>query len=84
MRQLLIEGFALAVLGGAFGLLLGLWSSDLLVASMGNMMPVDIVWEGGLNASILLATFGFCVLGTLCFRPRAGFEAVRAPAWWAI
>ncbi|MEO5721034.1 MAG: ABC transporter permease [Chthoniobacterales bacterium] len=67
VRQLLIEGFALAVLGSAFGLLLGLWSSDLLVASMGNMMPVDIVWGGGLNGSVLLATFGFCILGTLAF-----------------
>jgi len=67
VRQLLLEGFALAAVGGAFGLLLGLWSSDLLVASMGNMMPVDLVWKGGLNASVLIATFGFCVLGTLAF-----------------
>lgn len=67
VRQLLIEGFALAIVGGVCGLLLGLWSSDLLVASMGNMMPVDIVWRGGLNASVLIATLGFCVLGTLAF-----------------
>ncbi len=67
VRQLLIEGFVLATLGGICGLLLGLWSSHLLIASLGNLMPVDIVWRGGLNASILVATFGFCVLGTLCF-----------------
>ena len=67
VRQLLLEGFALALVGGAFGLLLGLWSSDLLVDSMGNMMPIELVWRGGLNASILIATFGFCVLGTLAF-----------------
>ena len=67
IRQLLVEGFVLALLGGAVGLLLGLWSSDLLVASMGNMMPVDLVWQGGLNASVLIATFAFCVLGTLAF-----------------
>ena len=67
VRQLLIEGFALALLGSCFGLLLGLWSSDLLVASLGSMMPVDIVWRGGLNASVLCATLGFCVIGTLCF-----------------
>ncbi len=30
VRQLLIEGFVLALAGGVFGLLLGLWSSDLL------------------------------------------------------
>ncbi len=67
VRQLLVEGFVLALAGGAGGLFLGLWSSDLLVASLGRMMPFDLVWAGGLDSSILLATLGFCVLGTLGF-----------------
>lgn len=67
VRQLLTEGFVLALLGGAFGLLLGLWSSDLLVSSMGRMLPLDLVWLGGPNLPILAATFGFCLLGTLGF-----------------
>src|SRR5258707_8748097 len=37
VRQLLIEGFVLALAGGICGLLLGLWSSDLLVASLGKI-----------------------------------------------
>jgi len=67
VRQLLIEGFVLAVAGGGFGLLLGLWSSDLLVASLGKKLPIDIVWQSGLNAPVLAATFGFCLLGTFAF-----------------
>src|SRR5215212_9469311 len=67
VRQLLTEGFVLALLGGAFGLFIGLWSSDLLVMSLGKMMPLDIVWLAGPNLAILAATFGFCVVGTLGF-----------------
>jgi predicted permease len=67
VRQLLTEGFVLAVLGGAGGLILGLWSSDLLVGSMRKLMPLDIVWLSGPNPTILAATFGFCLLGTLMF-----------------
>jgi putative ABC transport system permease protein len=67
VRQLLTEGFVLALLGGTCGLVLGLWSSDLLVASLGKMLPLDIVWLAGPNLSILAATFAFCVVGTLGF-----------------
>ncbi len=67
VRQLLIEGFLLALLGGVGGLILGLWSSDLLVGSMRRLMPLDIVWLSGPNPAILAATFGFCLLGTLMF-----------------
>src|SRR6266536_956738 len=67
VRQLLTEGFVLAVLGGAGGLILGLWSSDLLIGSMRKFMPFAIGWSTGANPAILAATFGFCLLGTLMF-----------------
>ena len=67
VRQLLTEGLVLALLGGAAGLILGLWSSDLLVGSLRRLMPLDIVWLSGPNPAILAATFGFCLLGTLAF-----------------
>src|SRR4051812_15863436 len=67
VRQLLSEGFVLALLGGVGGLILGLWSSDLLIGSMRKFMPFEIVWSTGANPAILAATFGFCLLGTLMF-----------------
>src|SRR3954467_14070474 len=66
IRQLLIEGFVLALLGGICGLVLGLWSSDLLVASLSKLLPADVVWLSGPNPLILAATLAFCVLGTIC------------------
>src|SRR5437870_4942371 len=67
VRQLLSEGFVLALLGGLGGLILGLWSSDLLIGSMRKFMPFEIVWSTGADPAILAATFGFCLLGTLMF-----------------
>src|SRR5437588_3631425 len=67
IRQLLSEGFVLALLGGIGGLILGIWSSDLLVGSMRKLMPLDLVWSSGVNPTVMLATFGFCLLGTLMF-----------------
>jgi predicted permease len=67
VRQLLIEGFVLALLGGACGLLLGIWSSDLLVASLLAVLPFDFAWLSGPNPTILGATLLFCVVGTIGF-----------------
>lgn len=67
VRQLLTEGLLLALLGGAGGLVLGLWSSQILVGSLRRLLPLDIVWLGGPNMSILAATFAFCLIGTLAF-----------------
>jgi len=78
IRQLLVEGFVLALLGGAGGLVLGLWSSDLLVGSLRHLMPLDIVWLSGPKPAILLATFGFCLLGTLAFGLGPALKLSRA------
>ena len=80
VRQLLTEGFVLALLGGAFGVLLALWSSDLLVAWLGKMVPVDIVVLTGPTPALLAATFGFCLLGTLFFGLGPALKLSRATA----
>ena len=78
VRQLLTEGFVLALLGGVCGLILGLWSSDLLVASLSKILPMDVVWLSGPNPVILGATLGFCVLGTICFALGPALKLSRA------
>jgi predicted permease len=78
VRQLLTEGFVLALLGGICGLVLGLWSSDLFVASLGKILPLDIVWLSGPNPVMLGATLGFCVVGTICFALGPALKLSRA------
>jgi predicted permease len=67
VRQLLIEGFVLALCGGGLGILLGLWSTDLLFASLGRLLPLDLVWSSSPNLPLLGATLAFCMLGTIGF-----------------
>ena len=65
VRQLLIESFLLALIGGAGGLLLAWWGVDLL-ATFG---PRDVprLDEIGINLYVGAFTFGLAVLSTLLF-----------------
>src|SRR6476620_9109673 len=67
VRQLLTEGLLLAFLGGAGGLLVGLWSSRVLTLSLSHLLPLDLVINSTPNLPILSMTFVFCLLGTLAF-----------------
>src|SRR5437763_5303029 len=49
VRQLLTEGLLLAFVGGAAGLLVGLWSSRVLALSMRQLLPIELVWNAGLG-----------------------------------
>ncbi len=67
IRQLLTEGLVLAIAGGGIGLILAIWSTDLLMSSLSALLPVAIFFSGTVNPSIVAATLGFCTFSTLFF-----------------
>jgi putative ABC transport system permease protein len=74
MRQVLTEGAVLALLGGAAGVLLALWLSELAAALVPSLI-VDAISEIGLNARVLWFTVAVSLLTGVLFS--------IAPAWRA-
>ncbi len=73
LRQLVTEGLVLALAGGAAGLAVAYWGTTALVASLATLSPIDLVYSGGPDVRVLLATLGFCGFSTLIFS--------LGPAW---
>ena len=73
VRQLLAEGFLIAAAGGAAGLLLAVWASRLLTATLSAVLPMVVTFDGTPDVRVLAATFGFSVLSTIL--------AALGPAW---
>jgi predicted permease len=67
LRQLLVEGFLLALAGGAAGLVLAYWSTGALVRSLAQLIPLDIVFSSAPDVRVLAATIGFCIASTILF-----------------
>jgi len=73
LRQFLVEGLLLSILGGSLGLALALWLKDVMVAVMPTSIPQFRPIE--LNWPVLLFTFLLVAI--------TGFVFGAVPAWWA-
>lgn len=78
VRQLLIEGFLLALAGGAVGFLLGAWTTTLLMHTVGQLAPVGLFFQGATNPALFAATFGFAALATVFFALGPALKLSRA------
>jgi predicted permease len=67
VRQLCTEGFLLAILGGAAGLLVAYWGSAVLMRSLASIAPIDVVYSSRPDIRVLAATTGFSVLSAIVF-----------------
>lgn len=67
VRQLFTEGLVLSMVGGVFGLVLGYWGVNLLVATLLPLSPVPLNFDGTPDVRVLAATFAFCVFSTVVF-----------------
>jgi putative ABC transport system permease protein len=80
VRQLLIEGLALALAGGALGFLIALWSNDLLAQSINSMfraMGFSFAIDLRPDVTALGATFLFCIAATLMFSLGPALKSAR-------
>ncbi len=76
IRQLLTESLLLALLGGALGLLAGVWAVDFFVASQPDYLPFQQE-ELGLHTAILFYTLILSVLAALIFGLAPALTASR-------
>jgi predicted permease len=81
IRQLLCEGFLLAVAGGCLGLLFSLSGNGLLIHSLGSLfssMSFSIVVNMRPDFVVLAVTFIFCLLATILFSLGPALKASKA------
>ena len=80
IRQLLVEGLTLALLGGVAGLLLSFWTNSLLEHSFTTLlgsMNFSLAARLQPDFTVLGVTFLFCLLATLLFSFGPALQATR-------
>jgi predicted permease len=77
VRQLLTEGFLLALVGSACGLVVSYWSTTALVSSLTAIFPLNVAFDARPDARVIAATLAFAAISTLLFAlgPALKFSA---------
>jgi len=81
VRQLLVEGLVLALLGGALGVALSYWSNGLLEQSFNGIFSTfNIALTSNLtpDTTALVATFLFCLVATIMFSLGPALKSSKA------
>ena len=81
IRQLLCEGLLLAICGGVVGLVLSVWCNNLLLHSLAtllNNVNFSFIVDLSPDATVLAATFLFCLLAAVLFNLGPALKATRA------
>src|SRR5438270_844343 len=81
VRQLLCEGFLLALCGGAVGLVLSTWCNDLLLQQLQGLLSsvnFSVIIKLRPDVTILAVTFLFCLFATMLFSLGPALKATKA------
>ncbi len=81
VRQLLCEGFLLALCGGAVGLVLSAWCNDLLLQQLRSLLAsvnFSFVVKLRPDTTVLAITFLFCLLATMLFSLGPAVKSTKA------
>ena len=78
VRQLLMQGLMLSLLGGAAGLVAASWSIQALVSSLSTVLPISVIFDASPDVRVAGVTLMFCTLATLAFGLWPALRLVRA------
>src|SRR6476661_955420 len=81
VRQLLCEGFLLALCGGTVGLVISAWCNDLLLQQLRGLLAstnFSIVVKLRPDVTVLAITLLFCLIATMLFSLGPALKATKA------
>src|SRR4051795_2863412 len=81
VRQLLCEGFLLAICGGIIGLILSAWCNDALLQQLRSLLAsvnFSFVVKLRPDATVLAITLLFCLIATMLFSLGPALKATKA------